>query len=170
MLAEAVARGEATTDQIAAAEAAEARREVAELRQQREQDRIDAARRDQAARVAAERAAVEDFKTDLRGVVEASAEFPIVAATVDRGALDHAYSVGEELYSRTGRVPSAEEVLRETEARLRGELQEITGRVSGRAPAPRGSPTAQRAIDDGNPAARRRAFMDRLGEILRRID
>ena len=167
-IAEAVARGnEVTPEQVAAAEAAQARREVAQLRAEREQERAEAAQRQEAGRVARERAAVEGWKDDARGVVEASPErFPIVSAMVDRGSVDHVYGVAEEMYARTGRVPSTEEVLAETERRFAADLNEITGRT-GRRPAQgpaRFAAAPVRAADE-----RRRAFLEHLDGLLKRV-
>jgi hypothetical protein len=162
MLAQAVANGSATPDQLAASAVDELRREVADLRSERDRERQEAAQRQELARAAAEREAVAEYKDEIRGALEsAAAQYPVLSATLDRGSIDTAFEVADRLFNETGRVPSHDEVLRATEKQLAGELAELQRALAGRP-------------DDGQPSApagadRRQTFLARLDDILRRI-
>ncbi len=169
-LSQVVAQGGASPDQIAAAEAAAARREIEELRR----GLADREQRERADRAAAqerqEKAAIAEFQTELRDAVEASnGAYPILAATMARGSLDSAFRVAEELYAKTGRVPTNEAVLREAERQFQEELAEIQGAASGRT---RGAAPTAAAAPRGarEPEGERRArFLGQLSEILNRV-
>lgn len=162
MLAQAVASGMASPDQIAAAEAAGARREVEDFRrEQAERDRAaqDRAAQDQADREARRRAAAREgrardaqaqtqaeadataeWQGELRSIVAREPDaFPLVSARLDRGAMGAALDWAEGFLAKEGRVPANEEVLRGVEAQMEADAQELVAaaqrRRSGAPPA-----------------------------------
>ncbi len=163
-LAQAVAQGTATPDQIAAAEAAAARRDVDEVRRRQEQGERDRAAQDEQRRkeeaAARQREARDRDERDRRSAAEAEAaaaaqwkgelaraaaanpaKYPIVASRFDRGAADLAFQWAEDFLAKQGRVPENDEVLDGVETMLQAEASEIQAAVAATrgqvAPAPR---------------------------------
>lgn len=151
MLAQAVVQGAATPEQIAATEASLARRETEDLRQEmdrRDQERQSeterllkeqAAQRQREARDAErgraerERAAADEFLAEIRSVALAEkASYPVVAARIDRGALERAYDFAERFLAKENRVPINAEILAGTEAELEAEVEAEQAALAGR--------------------------------------
>jgi hypothetical protein len=169
-MAQAVAQGGATPDQIAAAEAAQARQEIAELkrgladRDARERaDRIASQRR-------AEEAAVTSWTEELAETVD-PARHPLVSH-FGQEAFGQALAVAERMYESTGRVPRNAAVLDQLETDLRADLDAAYSARAGRgAAAPRGAVDARPRGGQPESAADRRARFLRevLDPALRKI-
>lgn len=174
-LAQAVAQGMATPDQIAAAEAASARREVEEFRreqaareqreqeterdrEQREQREQETARQRtererQEARQRAEETATREWQSELKAVIARDPEaFPLVAARLDRGALDVAFGWAEQFLQKEGRVPTNEEVLQAVEADMEADVDAASRALAGRQRRPAAPPASIGGLRPG-PAA-----------------
>ncbi len=159
------AGGEVTPDQLAAAEAAQARAEVAELRrglEQREQ-------REAQDRVASQREAQvrakSEFTSELIETAAASGRHPLLAHFGAKAG-DVVWQEAERQAAAIGGIPEAEGVLDAVEESLAAEIEGAMSARSGRRPAPRGAANAGERGAGESEAERRARFLSRLSEIL----